>query len=135
VQDVTSPQLRCYQLAAGSENASTTAVNAGDTIGFRVDPSVQHPGPLQFYMAKAPSGATAETFNGDGNVWFKIYQDGPTFGSTITWPSSGLTSVSVKIPTCLADGYYLLRVEHIALHSASSVGGAQVSHENTSAFL
>jgi hypothetical protein len=34
--------------------------------------------------------------------------------------------VSVQIPRCIANGDYLLRVEHIALHSASSVGGAQL---------
>jgi hypothetical protein len=33
--------------------------------------------------------------------------------------------VSVTLPSCLANGDYLLRVEHIALHSASTVGGAQ----------
>lgn len=37
-----------------------------------------------------------------------------------------MTEVSVTIPACVADGDYLLRVEHIALHSASSVGGAQL---------
>jgi hypothetical protein len=31
----------------------------------------------------------------------------------------------VTIPKCLADGDYLLRAEHIGLHSAGSVGGAQ----------
>ncbi|KAH9896301.1 glycoside hydrolase family 61 protein [Xylariomycetidae sp. FL2044] len=125
VQDVTSSQIRCYELASGSNGAGTMAVSAGDTVGFRVDGGIQHPGPLQFYMAKAPSGQTAETFTGEGDVWFKIYEDGPTFGSEITWPSAGLDTVSVKIPTCLAEGYYLLRVEHIALHSAGSEGGAQ----------
>ncbi|KAK7965096.1 glycoside hydrolase family 61 protein [Apiospora saccharicola] len=74
----------------------------------------------------APSGATAESFDGSGNVWFKIYQDGPSFaGGQITWPSAGKKEVSVQIPRCLPDGYYLLRAEHIALHSAGSVGGAQ----------
>jgi hypothetical protein len=38
---------------------------------------------------------------------------------------TGKTEVSVKIPSCIAPGDYLLRVEHIALHSASTVGGAQ----------
>jgi hypothetical protein len=32
----------------------------------------------------------------------------------------------VKIPSSLPAGNYLLRVEHIALHSASSVNGAQL---------
>lgn len=32
----------------------------------------------------------------------------------------------MTIPKCLADGEYLLRAEHIGLHSASAVGGAQL---------
>lgn len=31
-----------------------------------------------------------------------------------------------EIPQCIADGQYLFRVEHIALHSASTLGGAQL---------
>ncbi|OTB07085.1 glycoside hydrolase family 61 protein [Hypoxylon sp. CI-4A] len=125
VQDVTDTQIRCYEAEPGSNGAKTMAVQAGDTVGFRVDSKIGHPGPLAFYMAKAPNGETAETFNGEGDVWFKIYEDGPTFGVNITWASDGLTEASVKIPECLAEGYYLLRVEHIALHSAGSEGGAQ----------
>ena len=39
---------------------------------------------------------------------------------------TGKTQVSIPLPPCLADGEYLLRVEHIALHSAASLGGAQL---------
>ncbi|RYC62789.1 hypothetical protein CHU98_g3421 [Xylaria longipes] len=126
VQDVTDTQIRCYELEPGSNGAGTKNVNAGDTVGFRVDGGIQHPGPLQFYMAKAPDGQTAETFNGDGAVWFKVYEEHPTVTSAgLTWASSGLETVDVKIPSCIAPGYYLLRAEHIALHSAGSTGGAQ----------
>jgi hypothetical protein len=38
----------------------------------------------------------------------------------------GKASVPVTIPKCLADGEYLLRVEHIGLHSASALNGAQL---------
>lgn len=127
VENVNDAQIRCYEATPGSNGAGTKNVNAGDTVGFRVDPGIQHPGPLQFYMAKAPSGQTAETFNGDGAVWFKIYEETPTVTETgLVWSSADLTNVSVKIPSCLAPGYYLLRVEHIALHSAGNSGGAQV---------
>ncbi|KAI0019444.1 glycoside hydrolase family 61 protein [Xylariomycetidae sp. FL0641] len=126
VQDVTSDQIRCYQLAEGSEGAAVMDVQAGDTVGFRVDPSIQHPGPLAFYLAKAPAGTTADAFDGAGDVWFKIYEEHPTFTATeMAWASDGLAEVSVTIPACVAEGDYLLRVEHIALHSASEVGGAQ----------
>ncbi|KAI1262722.1 glycoside hydrolase family 61 protein [Xylariaceae sp. FL1019] len=128
VQDVTDPQIRCYQLEEGSEGALTMSVEAGDTVGFRIDPEIQHPGPMQYYMAKAPDGETAETFDGDGDVWFKIYEEVPTVDATgLQFESylSAETTTSVTIPSCLAPGYYLLRVEHIALHSASTEGGAQ----------
>ncbi|KAJ9161089.1 Glycoside hydrolase family 61 protein [Coniochaeta hoffmannii] len=128
VQDVTSSAMTCYELSPGTGAPKVSSVTAGSTFTFAVDPSIQHPGPLQFYMAKVPSGKTAATFDGKGAVWFKIYQDGPSgLGtSSITWPSSGKTQVSVTIPKCIANGDYLLRVEHIALHSAATVGGAQL---------
>lgn len=44
----------------------------------------------------------------------------------------GATKVSVTIPTCVAPGFYLLRVEHIGLHSASNTNGAQVSFQSWS---
>ena len=60
VTDVTSNAIRCYPLAAGT-SAKTASVNAGDTVAFTAASSVSHPGPMQFYMAKVPSGQTAET--------------------------------------------------------------------------
>jgi hypothetical protein len=115
--DVTSEQIRCYQLAAGAEGAQIKSVAAGSTVGFTAEASVSHPGTLQFYMAKVPAGQTAATWNGDGDVWFKIFSQGPNISpSGLTWPSQGAKQVTAKIPECLAPGDYLLRVEHIALH-------------------
>ncbi|KAF3931372.1 Endoglucanase-4 [Dactylellina cionopaga] len=125
VTDVTSTQMTCY-VDASNPVTSTASVNAGDTIGFTASPNVYHPGPLLFYMAKVPDGQTTASFDGSGAVWFKIYQNDATItSSSISWPS-GMTTVSVKIPACIPSGQYLLRVEHIALHSASSIGGAQL---------
>jgi hypothetical protein len=99
VTDVTSDQIRCYELNPGTPAPQIATVQAGGTVTFTVDPSIQHPGPLQFYMAKAPSGQTAATFQGTGNVWFKIYEDGPSgLGtSNITWPSSGAFFLSLSL--------------------------------------
>ncbi|KAH0422843.1 hypothetical protein CcaCcLH18_12577 [Colletotrichum camelliae] len=153
VTDVASQQMTCYQLAPGNEGATVLDVTAGSTIGlfklaftikgkladnqllegYNAKASVSHPGPVNFYMAKAPSGSITN-FDGSGKVWFKIYNDGPT-ASTFIYSVSlalvdiygpGKTTLDVQIPRCLADGEYFLRVEHIALHSASSVGGAQL---------
>lgn len=83
---------------------------------------------MQFYMAKVPSGQTAETWDGSGSVWFKIYQEEAiTTSSSISWASMGKTQYPVTLPKALPAGEYLLRSEHIALHSAGSSGGAQVS--------
>ena len=77
-------------------------------------------------MAKVPSGKTAANWDGSGNVWFKIFEQGPTIsGGSLSWPSQDKTQVTVPIPKSLPSGEYLFRVEHIALHSASSAGGAQ----------
>ncbi|KAF1942204.1 fungal cellulose binding domain-containing protein [Clathrospora elynae] len=148
--DVTANAIRCYELAPGT-GAETYTVNAGDTVGFTAVSSISHPGPLQFYLAKVPEDKTAATWDGSGNVWFKIYSQGATFSDgQMNWASSGrspptfpyihlrksqeqrLTStrigkqqVPVTLPKSLPSGEYLLRVEHIALHSASAVGGAQ----------
>ncbi|KAJ0329818.1 hypothetical protein COL5a_003643 [Colletotrichum fioriniae] len=127
VTDVTSSQMTCYQLAPGNEGAAILDVTAGSTIGYNAKASISHPGPINFYMAKAPSGTSITNWDGSGKNWFKIYSDGPTVTSSgLTWPTNGKATVNVQIPKCIENGDYFLRVEHIALHSASSVGGAQL---------
>ncbi|KXN88104.1 putative endo-beta-1,4-glucanase D, partial [Leucoagaricus sp. SymC.cos] len=86
-----------------------------------IDPS--HHGPVLAYLAKVPD-ATSMTVT--GLKWFKIYHDGYTSG---TWGIDKLVQskgkVSFTIPNCIAAGQYLLRVELIALHGASTYPGAQ----------
>jgi len=127
--DVTTTDIRCYD-SAQSGTASTVSVAAGSTVGFTVsgNPSnLYHPGVVNVYMAKAPSGTDVASWDGSGSVWFKIYQisavtDG---GSTITFPATGLSQVTFTIPSAIPSGQYLIRTEHIAIHSASYYGGAQ----------
>ena len=64
------------------------------------------------YMAKAPS--TAASFDGSGQVWFKIWQQGPTF-NPVTWPLSQVYTAS--LPASLPSGEYLLRIEQLGLHN------------------
>ncbi|PGH22928.1 hypothetical protein AJ80_02977 [Polytolypa hystricis UAMH7299] len=128
--DVTSLALRCYELPDKAETQTAT-VAAGSTVGFTVMAEgsetlgIFHQGPLLFYMAKVPTGETAATWDGSGDVWFKIYDEGPIFGETVEWPSFVKTQVTVQIPPSLPSGEYLLRVEHIALHVAHRPSGAQ----------
>ncbi|KAF2021983.1 lytic polysaccharide monooxygenase [Aaosphaeria arxii CBS 175.79] len=125
VTDVNSNAIRCYELAPGTPSQTYT-VKAGDTVGFVAAASISHPGPLQFYLAKVPAGKTAADWDGSGNVWFKIYEQGATISSAgMSWGSQGKSQVTVQLPKSLPSGEYLFRVEHIGLHSASAAGGAQ----------
>ncbi|KAJ7031720.1 glycosyl hydrolase family 61-domain-containing protein [Mycena alexandri] len=126
--DVTSTDVRCYN-SLESGTSSTATVAAGSTVGFTVsgNPSnLYHPGVLNVYMAKAPSGTDVASWDGSGSVWFKIYEiSAIANGVTITFPSTGLSEIEFTIPSALPSGQYLIRTEHIALHVASSYGGAQ----------
>jgi hypothetical protein len=136
---VTSNDIRCNQLKAGT---STLSVAAGSSVKVSVNPNAYHPGPFQSYLAKVPEGQDINTWDPTGAVWFRIYAEQPKFGSQVTWSSKFLASPSsrqhelttvragaanydIKIPQCIAPGKYLMRNEHIAIHTAQSKGGAQ----------
>ena len=89
VTDVSSVDIRCYQLTpGGGGSTSTYKVKAGGSITWSANPNIYHPGALSAYMAKVPEGKTAASWDGSGSVWFKVYQDHPTSsGSEMTWPS------------------------------------------------
>lgn len=124
VTDLTSNDLRCNVGGASGTGVNTTAVKAGDSFTFALDIAVYHQGPITAYMSKAPS--TASAYAGDGD-WFKIAEEGPTFsGGSATWPLRD--SYTYKLPTCLASGDYLLRVEQLAIHNPGSP--PQVSTRN-----
>jgi hypothetical protein len=81
VTNVQSDQIRCYELNTGSPS-NTATVAAGSSVGFTASPDIFHPGPLQVYMALAPGNVSS--FDGTGNVWFKIYEDHPS-GAAYSW--------------------------------------------------
>lgn len=112
VTDLASNDLRCNVGTSGT-GVNTTSVKAGDSFTFGLDIAVYHQGPVTAYMSKAPS--TAAAYAGDGD-WFKIAEQGPVFsGSSATWPTAA--SYTYKLPTCLANGDYLLRMEQLAIHN------------------
>ncbi|KAJ7489681.1 glycosyl hydrolase family 61-domain-containing protein [Mycena galericulata] len=127
--DVTTSDIRCYN-SEESGTASTMSVAAGSTVGFTVSgnpANLYHPGVVNVYMAQAPSGTDVASWDGSGNVWFKIFQisavtDG---GTSITFPATGMSEVTFPIPAETPSGQYMIRIEHIAIHSASYYGGAQ----------
>jgi hypothetical protein len=134
---VTSSDIRCNQLSPATTSLS---VAAGSSVKVNVNPSAYHPGPFQSYLAKVPSGQDINTWDPTGAVWFRIYAEQPKFGSQLTWLGelisrhtiqslvnrySAASNYDITIPKCIAPGKYLMRNEHIAIHTAGSVGGAQ----------
>ncbi|KAF5363568.1 hypothetical protein D9756_000130 [Leucocoprinus leucothites] len=137
VTDVNSKDLTCNVNGLSGSNVQTTTIPAGATITFEwhqhdqrtgEDPiSGGHKGPVQVYIAKAPS--TAASFDGQGAVWTKIYSSGLLNPSSQQWATDVVNTNSgkhsVTIPSSLPAGEYLLRAEIIALHVAQSYPGAQ----------
>lgn len=87
----TSPDIRCY---SNGKKAETGTVTAGGTLGIGASQGVFHPGPIQFYMAKAPAGVDISSWDGSGSVWFKTYSEKPPsskLGETQSWASGSMS--------------------------------------------
>jgi hypothetical protein len=109
-----SIDVRCNTGASLGGSTQTATVAAGATVGFKMDQPIYHAGPLLVYISKAPS--TAATYDGSG-AWAKIYQIAPTFnGNGPVWGDEKDT-FTFTLPSSLAAGEYLLRIEQVALHS------------------
>jgi len=117
VEDVSSPSIRCYEDRSRTP-AKTMNIAAGSTVTFKSSNTMGHPGPVLFYMAKAPAGVSS--WDGSGQVWFKVYESGATTDNSGVHFKTGMDRISVKIPASLPQGEYLLRAEHIALHKPGS---------------
>lgn len=88
-----------------------------------------HYGPVNVYLSKVSDASTA-----DGSTpWYKIFADSwsakGSVGDGDNWGTNDLNAccgkMDVPIPADTPAGDYLLRAEVIALHTASSAGGAQ----------
>jgi hypothetical protein len=90
VTDVNSPDIRCFQNKPGT---STATVAAGDKLGFVAMSAVTHFGPVSFYMARVPEGRDINTWDGAGNVWFKLAEI-----SAVPSPGGSLTSGEATWP-------------------------------------
>jgi cellulase len=131
VYKVASPSMVCN---GGTPKTEFVAIKAGSEITMQWhhnDPvttsgdadepiAASHYGPVMVYMAKADST------NGQGAVWTKIYEDG--VDSNGKWGvdryRSNKGAITVKLPN-LVDGEYLIRPEIIALHEANDLEKAQ----------
>ncbi|KAI6780245.1 endo-beta-glucanase D-like protein [Emericellopsis cladophorae] len=135
IEDVTSPSMICNQGgndAAIRARTKTYEVAAGSEVGFDINSELGHPGPLYVYMSRAPDGVALSDYQGDGD-WFKVYALTTSHIETNTglhWATfpggqGGAQNFTFTLPEDLPTGNYLMRGEHIGLHGAGNVGGAQ----------
>ncbi|KAJ1726386.1 hypothetical protein LPJ72_006355, partial [Coemansia sp. Benny D160-2] len=126
VKDPASTDLTCNVGGVSSPAAKTCPVEAGSTITVEwhhdndsasddiIDAS--HEGPCLVYMAPLES-------NGQGDVWFKIFEDGYD-ASSKQWCVDKIRAsggkLDVTLPSDIKAGDYLLRTEVIALHEADT---------------
>ncbi|KAK4143581.1 glycoside hydrolase [Dichotomopilus funicola] len=141
VTDVTGNDFACN--SGTSPAAEVCAVKAGGTVTIEMhqqpgDRSCSneaiggaHYGPVQVYLTKVDDAKSADGSSG----WFKIFsnawskKEGGSVGDDDNWGTRDLSTccgkMDVPIPTDIESGDYLLRAEALALHTASSAGGAQ----------
>ena len=112
VTSLSSNDLRCNVGGGSGGSTTTVTVSAGSSITFTADQAVYHQGPVAFYLTKVDSAPSA-----DGSTnWFKIKEIGPKFsGSGATWDMR--QAYDVTLPSCLAPGDYLARIEQLGIHN------------------
>jgi len=136
VTDVTSTDIACNVSPAAA--SGKCSVSPGDTVTVEMhqQPATRscaneaiggdHYGPINIYMAPVSDASSAV---GSDSSWFKISEMGLPSSNPDYWATEVLNDncghFTFTIPDDIAPGDYLLRAEVIALHVASSVGGAQ----------
>jgi len=127
VKGANNPNILC---GPNAQKAKVVApVTAGSTVkfGWRASPNQEWPhntGPIMNYMAKCDGNCA--NFDASKARWFKVSQDGRNGNGA--WVQADLMAgkeVSMTIPKELAPGQYLIRHEIIALHLATTKGGAE----------
>ncbi|KAG9018600.1 hypothetical protein FRB90_011268 [Tulasnella sp. 427] len=124
--------LACGKGAATRGAKLSGTANPGDTlsINWNAGDGSHWPhdsGPLITYLAKCDGDCS--TFDATKGKWFKIDQVGKTKTPGNEWFQDTILhkgkQYSVKIPSGVASGNYLMRHEIIALHLADSLKGAE----------
>ncbi|KAJ3045013.1 hypothetical protein HDV00_012433 [Rhizophlyctis rosea] len=124
---VTGNAINTDDLVCGANRPFTQvttplSINAGSTVKVHYNPSVYHVGPAAVYASRS----TTPPF-----TWVKVWQDMAVTGSSgsYQWASDRISAngnvLSFTVPSGMASGRWLFRVEHTGLHVASSAGGAQ----------
>lgn len=119
----------CHKSATNAGGHAVVA--AGDKVFIQWDAWPEsHKGPVIDHLANC-GAAGCETVDKTALQFFKIDEVGLRDGTTApgTWGSDQLiknnNSWLVEIPPTIAPGFYVLRHEIIALHSARQANGAQ----------
>ncbi|MCJ1327783.1 hypothetical protein MMC10_004458 [Thelotrema lepadinum] len=122
IQDPTQTTMRCN--ANGANSQLTATVAAGSKVEAFWNPWPHTIGPVVVWMAKCPGACSS--FDGSGNVWFKIDQAGLESGTLTTglWGQGQLinqnSTWTSTIPASLPAGQYLLRHELLAIHTSNA---------------
>ncbi|KAK4191070.1 family 61 glycosyl hydrolase [Podospora australis] len=121
----TTPSDKIITVTAGTNVSAVWRHTLQSGPNDVMDPG--HWGPVMAYLKKVTD---AKTDKGVGDGWFKIQEGGYTNGK---WATNVVIDNKgnqvITIPSCIANGQYLLRAEMIALHGARSSGGAQLYME------
>jgi len=129
VKGASNPYLNCGQDA--QKAALVANANPGSKLQFLwLDGDgtnwPHNIGPLMTYMASCGS-TTCDQYNSTDAEWFKIEETGLETGN-VTWYQQNIMNgnpANVTLPSTLQSGQYLIRHEIIALHLATTVGGAE----------
>ncbi|PNS15409.1 hypothetical protein CAC42_668 [Sphaceloma murrayae] len=130
VADVTHINMTCHR--NGTAGTQYIPLAAGSSVDLKWSGSWPHPGPVLSYMARCP-GSCLDAKPTDLR-FFKIAHAGllknPNTSSTdLYWAANAVRDndniATVRIPSNIKAGDYVLRHEIIALHSAFNVSGAQ----------
>ncbi|KAJ3742536.1 glycosyl hydrolase family 61-domain-containing protein [Lentinula detonsa] len=136
VTDVTSDDLTCNVTPTPSSGVCPVMPGDQVTVEMHQQPGDRscadqaiggdHYGPINIYLASVEDATTAD---GSSASWFKISEIGLPSDNPDYWGTEVLNDncghYTFTIPPDVKPGNYLLRAEVIALHVASSVGGAQ----------
>ncbi|KAM5543457.1 hypothetical protein V8D89_002708 [Ganoderma adspersum] len=136
VTSVTSTDIACNVNPTSSQGICQVMPGDEVTVEMHQQPNDRscaneaiggdHYGPVQLYMAKVEDATTAV---GSSAAWFKVSEIGLPSSNPDYWGTEVLNDncghYTFTVPSDIAPGNYLIRAEVIALHVASSVGGAQ----------
>ncbi|OCH91552.1 hypothetical protein OBBRIDRAFT_519691 [Obba rivulosa] len=128
VKGADNPNLSCGQNAQNAAQVVPATPGSAVTFAWSGGPGFNWPhntGPLMTYMAEC-EGTTCDKYHATDAKWFKISEVGKQ--SNGTWVQQNImngANFTLNLPATLKAGQYLIRHEIIALHLATTVGGAE----------